>query len=164
MLYNNNRRPVLRAEYPTYSLPGISKVIGDEWKKLNEDQKNVWTEKARSLRLEYEIEKFNAQKQYADVANMNSSGGQQKMQSAKKPAAAPKVGDKRLQSETNNPPGDAQNKQQIQNKAPAGDSSSITSLSDDAGGNNGNVQRAMSQPHMEDDAGDESSDLWVQNE
>jgi len=68
--------------------------------------------------LEYEIEKFNAQKQYAAANQMNSSGGQQKMQSAKKSAAAPKVGDKRPLSETNNPPGDAQHKQQIQKQAP----------------------------------------------
>jgi len=70
------------------------------------------------LRLEYEIEKFNQQKQYADAANVNGSGGQQKMQSAKKSAAPPKVGDKRLASETNNPPGDAQNKQQVQKQQP----------------------------------------------
>ena len=57
----------------------------------------------RDTALFVEIEKFNQQKQYADAAHMNSSGGQQKMQSAKKSSAAPKVGDKRLLSETNNP-------------------------------------------------------------
>ena len=52
MLYNNYRRPVLRNEHPgnwlqflnpslDLSLPDLSKLIGDEWKKLSEMQKHV---------------------------------------------------------------------------------------------------------------------------
>ena len=60
MLYNNHRRPVLRQEHPgktifdpkrslvnqtirvtELSLPDLSKLIGDEWKKLSENQKAV---------------------------------------------------------------------------------------------------------------------------
>ncbi len=61
MLYNNHRRPVLRAEHPgkqdlnkimiltwayvcvklDLQLTDLSKLIGDEWKKLSETQKAV---------------------------------------------------------------------------------------------------------------------------
>jgi len=36
MLYNNHRRPTLRSEHPDLSLPNLSKLIGDEWKRLSE--------------------------------------------------------------------------------------------------------------------------------
>lgn len=36
MLYNNYRRPVLRAEHSELTLTDLSKLIGEEWKKLNE--------------------------------------------------------------------------------------------------------------------------------
>lgn len=58
MIYNNFRRPVLRFENPKISLPQISKFIGEEWAKLSEKQKEIWHEKAKSLKLDYEIEKF----------------------------------------------------------------------------------------------------------
>jgi hypothetical protein len=38
MLFNNHRRPVLKEEYPMNSVPDISKLIGEEWKKLSENQ------------------------------------------------------------------------------------------------------------------------------
>ena len=55
MLYNNHRRPTLRTEHPgkylslilidhvatELALPDLSKLIGDEWKKLSENQKAV---------------------------------------------------------------------------------------------------------------------------
>lgn len=41
MLFNNERRPQLREQDSTMGLPAISKIIGDEWKKLSEDQRNV---------------------------------------------------------------------------------------------------------------------------
>jgi hypothetical protein len=37
MLFNNFRRPVLKEEYPKLSVPEISKVIGEEWKKMSEN-------------------------------------------------------------------------------------------------------------------------------
>lgn len=41
MLYNNHRRPVLRNEHPDLTLPDLSKLIGDEWKKLSDGTKHV---------------------------------------------------------------------------------------------------------------------------
>lgn len=51
MLYNNHRRPTLRAEHPgkchrrltsaELALPDLSKLIGEEWKKLSEPQRHV---------------------------------------------------------------------------------------------------------------------------
>lgn len=55
MLYNNHRRPILRAEHPELILPDISRLIGDEWKKLSDNQRNVWKEKANYLRHEYNL-------------------------------------------------------------------------------------------------------------
>jgi hypothetical protein len=46
------------------SLPEISKIIGLEWKKLTEDQKETWKEKAKTLKLEYDIEVFNLTEKY----------------------------------------------------------------------------------------------------
>ncbi|MFN9900651.1 MAG: HMG-box domain-containing protein [bacterium] len=51
MLFNNHRRPVLKEEYPEYSVPDISKLIGEEWKKLSENQHKPWIDKANDLRL-----------------------------------------------------------------------------------------------------------------
>jgi hypothetical protein len=55
MLYNNHRRPILRAEHPELILPDISRLIGDEWKKLSDNQRNVWKEKANYLRHEFNL-------------------------------------------------------------------------------------------------------------
>jgi len=79
MLYNNHRRPVLRQEHPELSLPDLSKLIGDEWKKLSENQKSTWKDKAREHRLEFEIKTFNAKRagdEGADVpaAKQEASG------------------------------------------------------------------------------------------
>ena len=70
MLYNNHRRPVLRQEHPgkyfqdamypsnlsihllELSLPDLSKLIGDEWKKLSENQRAV------SLNQNYQFSLF----------------------------------------------------------------------------------------------------------
>lgn len=51
MLFNNHRRPVLKEEYPECSVPDISKLIGEEWKKLSENQQKPWIDKANDLRL-----------------------------------------------------------------------------------------------------------------
>jgi hypothetical protein len=37
----------------------LSCRIGDEWKKLSAEQKLEWTEKAKHLKLEYQIDCFN---------------------------------------------------------------------------------------------------------
>lgn len=62
MLYNNHRRPTLRQEHPELSLPDLSKLIGDEWKKLSETQKAIWIEKSREQKLDYDMKTFNANK------------------------------------------------------------------------------------------------------
>jgi len=41
MLFNNFRRPVLQKDHPDFSLTDLSKLIGQEWKNLNEDQRKV---------------------------------------------------------------------------------------------------------------------------
>lgn len=72
MLYTNNRRPIVREEYPgkcidrltnlsaELKLVELSKIIGAEWGKLSETQKSIWTEKAQDLQLQYKIDVFNA--------------------------------------------------------------------------------------------------------
>jgi len=55
MLYNNFRRPVLQQEHPDLSLPDLSKLIGEEWKNMSDDSKNTWKEKARGLKLDFEM-------------------------------------------------------------------------------------------------------------
>jgi len=62
MLYNNHRRPTLRTEHPELSLPDLSKLIGDEWKRLSETQKSIWLEKSREQKLDYDMKSFNANK------------------------------------------------------------------------------------------------------
>lgn len=50
MLFNNHRRPILKKEHTSksqdindkgLSLPEVSKIIGEEWGKLTDDQKKV---------------------------------------------------------------------------------------------------------------------------
>lgn len=74
MLYNNHRRPVLRQEHPELSLPDLSKLIGDEWKKLSENQKLTWKDKAREHRLEFEIKSFNAKRATEDNGASPTNG------------------------------------------------------------------------------------------
>lgn len=69
MLYNNHRRPTLRIEHPELALPDLSKLIGDEWKKLSENQKAIWKEKAKESRLEYDIKSFNIKRKQDDGEN-----------------------------------------------------------------------------------------------
>jgi hypothetical protein len=75
MLYNNHRRPVLRQEHPELSLPDLSKLIGDEWKKLSENQRATWKEKAREHRLEFDIKSFNAKRANEDADSLPANGG-----------------------------------------------------------------------------------------
>lgn len=63
MLFNNFRRPVLKEEYPNLSVPEISKVIGEEWKKMSNNQQEPWLQKALDLRLQYKIDFFNYEKE-----------------------------------------------------------------------------------------------------
>lgn len=61
MLFTNHRRPIVREEYPgkcksrltTFAadlkLVELSKIIGAEWGKLSDTQKQPWTEKASDL-------------------------------------------------------------------------------------------------------------------
>jgi len=78
MLYNNHRRPILRAEHPELTLTDLSKLIGEEWKKLNELQKKPWEERAKSMRLEYEIKCYNA-KRAPDAESGDSNPKRQKI-------------------------------------------------------------------------------------
>lgn len=66
MLLNNFRRPVLQAEHPDLSLPDLSKLIGEEWKNMFEEQKNVWKEKAKGLKLDYEMKILNMKNKEKD--------------------------------------------------------------------------------------------------
>lgn len=94
MLYNNYRRPVLRSEHPELQLTDLSKLIGDEWKKLSEDQKKNWVDKAKDQRLEYDIKKFNFDRKHA-AGNPEAENGEvaEGTPAVTKPATAtPKVG------------------------------------------------------------------------
>jgi len=73
MLYNNHRRPILRAEHPDLALPDLSKLIGDEWKKLSENQRAIWKEKAKEAKLEFDIKSFNIKRKQDD--GENAEGG-----------------------------------------------------------------------------------------
>lgn len=85
MLYNNHRRPTLRTEHPELSLPDLSKLIGDEWKRLSETQKAIWLEKSREQKLDYDMKSFNANK-----AQNGENAGPETMQA--KPAATAEGG------------------------------------------------------------------------
>lgn len=97
------------------TLPEISKIIGDEWKKLNEEAKQVslhleailysikfiqdWMEKAKVLRLDYEIEVHNFKRQ---LAEQNGVPMQPPKPSKKKATpSSPSVGEKRTSGEAN---------------------------------------------------------------
>lgn len=82
MLYNNHRRPTLRTEHPDLSLPDLSKLIGDEWKRLSETQKAIWIEKSREQKLDYEMKSFNAN------ATKAQNGGDPDLTTQAKPVAA----------------------------------------------------------------------------
>jgi len=62
MLFNNFRRPVLQKDHPDFSLTDLSKLIGQEWKNLNEDQRKVWTDKFAESKLEYDVKTYQAKK------------------------------------------------------------------------------------------------------
>merc|ERR1712060_953229 len=82
MLYNNHRRPTLRTEHPDLPLPDLSKLIGDEWKRLSETQKAIWIEKSREQKLDYEMKSFNAN------ATKAQTGGAPALPPQAKPVAA----------------------------------------------------------------------------
>ncbi len=68
MFYNNHRRPILTREYPELSLIEVSKLIGEEWGKLSEGQKQVFQKKAQENKLEYEIKVAQAKGKAAPTA------------------------------------------------------------------------------------------------
>jgi hypothetical protein len=90
-------------------------MIGDEWKKLNDDAKSVsevlwaiinrsfqiqeWIDKAKTLRLDYEIELHNYQRQ---LAEQNGGVVPQQIKASKKKAtpSQPSVGEKRQHSQS----------------------------------------------------------------
>eukprot|EP00347_Sterkiella_histriomuscorum_P008729 403343976 len=55
MLFNNFRRPTLKKEHPALTLPEVSKMIGEEWNKLADNQKRVWLEKSREEKLGFDL-------------------------------------------------------------------------------------------------------------
>ena len=128
------------------SLPAISKVIGDEWKKLSEDQKAVsrlfiltlhqqWNDKAKSLKLDYEIEKHQLQTKNAVNGSTSKNGTLVKKSEVS-------VGNKRSQPEMT----------QTQKE---NDCSSVTSFSDDEAAQ----QQTMLNGNKKQKVTDDSSDL-----
>mmetsp|Transcript_38115 Transcript_38115/g.58144 ORF Transcript_38115/g.58144 Transcript_38115/m.58144 type:complete len:155 (-) Transcript_38115:85-549(-) len=154
MLYNNFRRPTLQQEYPDTSLTGLSKIIGEEWKKLTEDQKKVWLDKAQNLKLDYDIEvhKQKIAAKQDESLNNTVSATKGKSPSKQKKEDPARVGEKRTFNEMNG--GSRNQSQKTANQAKtqdADDSNSITSLSDDMDQNGDNNEEV--------DVASESSDL-----
>jgi len=54
-------------------LPEISKIIGAEWKKLTEEQRDQWKDKAKTLKLEYDIEVFNLTEKFNGTQNKQAA-------------------------------------------------------------------------------------------
>jgi len=95
MLFNNYRRPALREQDPSATLPALSKIIGAEWKGMSEDQKSKWDTQAKNLKLDYEIEKHQIQ-----VKNGGASVGQGQGQVSSAVKKVEKVGEKRTHEQT----------------------------------------------------------------
>ena len=104
MLFTNHRRPIVRDEYPgkfktrltTFAvelkLVELSKIIGAEWQKLSETQRQPWSEKASDLQLQYKIDVFNSKQKDGHAAK-----GSPAKEATKKKSS--KVGEKRSSPE-----------------------------------------------------------------
>jgi len=57
MYFSNERRTALREEKPGLSITDCSKIIGGEWKKLTDEQKQPYAEMASKDRERYNDEK-----------------------------------------------------------------------------------------------------------
>lgn len=55
--YASDRRPSLRAEQPGLSAVDTSRILGDEWNKLSEEEKTPYLELATKDRERYNEEK-----------------------------------------------------------------------------------------------------------
>ena len=84
MLYNNHRRSILSSEHSDKKVTEISKMVGEEWRKMTEQQKEPWKDKANNALVQYELEmiKFREQNGITEPKK-------------KKKEKTPKVGEKR---------------------------------------------------------------------
>ena len=55
MLYTNNRRPHIKKDNPSIVITDISKRIGAEWSAMTDEKKKSWQEKAKELKVDYEM-------------------------------------------------------------------------------------------------------------
>ncbi len=55
MLYSQHRNKTIRVERPTLRITEISKIVGEEWQKLSESQKEKFNKKAQEAKIEYDL-------------------------------------------------------------------------------------------------------------
>jgi hypothetical protein len=55
MFYSQARGPVIRRERPTLAITEVSKLIGEEWRGLTENQKAPYEKKAREAKIDYTL-------------------------------------------------------------------------------------------------------------
>ena len=61
MFFSQERRKTLKEEQPSVSITDASKIIGAEWKKLNEEERRHYEESAQKDRERYRKEKDDAE-------------------------------------------------------------------------------------------------------
>merc|ERR1719457_447292 len=54
MMFANEKRPQHQKDYPELKMTEISKMLGEEWRSLSDDEKSPYTKEAKRLKAIYE--------------------------------------------------------------------------------------------------------------
>ena len=57
-LYAKTRRPAIKEAQPDMNIVDIAKILGEEWRNLESEQKSKYTKQALELKKEYDIAKI----------------------------------------------------------------------------------------------------------
>mmetsp|Transcript_23872 Transcript_23872/g.33394 ORF Transcript_23872/g.33394 Transcript_23872/m.33394 type:complete len:123 (+) Transcript_23872:63-431(+) len=73
IIYSNSIREDIKVEFPELKFTEIGKKIGEKWRALTEDERNVWKKKSeeikKKIQAEQEAEEMEAKQRMEEAAN-----------------------------------------------------------------------------------------------